>query len=167
MTSRRTFGVIPISCFYKGGRATALGRAFSGFWAAWAALGLPPRRQAGLEVKGRRTARTHTLAVVIATHESQQYLVSMLGECEWVKNVRDHGEAYLISGRRHKVRLEEVPVERRGPIIKEYIRLAPGARPHIGLGTTATISDCQRVAPNHPVFKILYQDGPAQNRQLT
>src|SRR6266851_2936668 len=66
------------------------------------------------------------------------------------------GEAQIISGRRRKVRLEEVPVERRGPIIKEYIRLAPGARPHIGLSTTATIADCQRVAPNYPVFRIVF-----------
>jgi deazaflavin-dependent oxidoreductase (nitroreductase family) len=161
MSSRRTFGVIPISCFYESGRATAFGRAFSRFWAAWASLGLPPRRQMGLEVKGRKTARPHTLAVVVARHEGQQYLVSMLGECEWVKNVRAQGEAYVISGRRRKVRLEEVPVDHRAPIIKEYIRVAPGARPHIGLGTTATIADCERVAPNYPVFRILYQDAPA------
>jgi hypothetical protein len=163
MSSRRTFGIIPTSCFYKSGRATALGRAFSRFWAAWASLGLAPRRQVGLEVKGRRTARPHTLAVVVAEHDGQQYLVSMLGECEWVKNVRAQDETYVISGRRRKVRLEEVPVERRAPIIKEYIRLAPGARPHIGLGTTATIADCQQVALNHPVFRIVYQDAPAQS----
>ena len=60
----------------------------------------------------------------------------MLGDCEWVKNVRTQGEAYIISGRRRKARFEEVPVEGRAPIIKEYLRLAPGARPHIGLGTT-------------------------------
>src|SRR5215467_14704732 len=79
---------------------------------------------------------------------------------EWVKNVRASGEAHIISGRRRKVKLEEVPIERRAPIIKEYIRLAPGGRPHIGLGTAATLADCQRVAPNHPVFRILYQNGP-------
>jgi hypothetical protein len=71
-----------------GGRATALGRAFSRFWAAWAALGLPPRRQVALEVKGRRTGRPHRLAVVVARHEGQEYLVSMVGDGEWVKNVR-------------------------------------------------------------------------------
>ena len=161
MSSPRTFGVIPASWFYRNGRAAALGRAFSRFWAVWASLGLPPRRQMGLEVKGRRTGRPHTLAVVVAGHDGQQYLVSMLGECEWVKNVRAQGEAYLISGQRRKVRLEEVPVEDRAPIIKEYIRLAPGSRPHIGLGTSASIADCQRVAPYHPVFRILYQDVPA------
>ena len=101
-----------------------------------------------------------TVALVIAGYEGQQYLVSMLGECEWVKNVRASGEAHIISGRRRKVRLEEVPIERRASITKEYIRRAPGGRPHIGLGIIATLADCQRVAPNHPVFRILYQNGP-------
>ena len=128
----------------------------------WASLGLPPRRQVGLEVKGRRTGRPHTIAVVVARHEGQHYLVSMLGECEWVKNVRAQGEGYIISGRRLKARFEEVPVERRAPVIKAFIHAAPGARPHIGLGTAATIANCQRVAPNHPVFQILYQDAPAR-----
>jgi F420H(2)-dependent quinone reductase len=89
--SAKTFGIIPVSCFYKRGRATGLGKAFSSFWSWWASLGLPPRRQVGLEVKGRRTGRPHTLALVIAGHEGEQYLVSMLGECEWVKNVRAQG----------------------------------------------------------------------------
>src|SRR6476659_2009967 len=141
MSSSRTFGVVPLSWFYRGGRATALGRAFSHFYVVWASLGLPPRRQVGLEVKGRRTGRPRRLALVVTRYEGQQYLVSMVGEGEWVKNVRARGEAHLISGRRRMVRLEEVPVERRAPIIKEYLRLAPGARPHLGLDTTASIAD--------------------------
>jgi len=164
VSSPRIFLVVPISHFYVTGRATALGKAFSRFWAWWASLGLPPWRQVGLEVKGRKTGRPHRLAVVVARREGQQYLVSMLGECEWVRNVRAaQGEATIISGRRRKVRLEEVPVERRAPIIKDYIRLAPGARPHIGLGKTATIADCKRVAAKHPVFRIVYENAPARN----
>jgi hypothetical protein len=94
--------------------------------------------------------------VVIAKHAGQSYLVSMLGECEWVWNVRSEGHAHIIDGRRHLVRLEEVPVEQRAPIIKEYLRLAPGGRPHIGLDETATIAACDHVAPGHPVFRIVY-----------
>src|SRR6516165_4319821 len=160
MPSFKTFGTITVSWCYKSGRATGLGKSISRFWSWWASLGLPPYRQVGLEVKGRRTGRRHTVALVIAGYQREHYLVSMLGECEWVKNVRASGEAHIISGRRRKVRLEEVPVERRAPIIKEYIRLAPGGRSHIGLGTTATLADCQRVASNHPVFRILYQNEP-------
>jgi len=102
--------------------------------------------------------------MVVATHEGQQYLVSMLGECAWVKNVRAQGEAHIVSGGLRSVKLEEVAVDRRAPIVREYLRIAPGARPHIGLGKAATIADCQRVAPRHPVFRILYQDAPSGSR---
>src|SRR5215813_5391796 len=76
MPSLKTFGTIPVSWFYKSGRATGLGKSFSRFWSAWASLGLPPRRQVGLEVKGRRTGRRHTVALVIAGYQGEQYLVS-------------------------------------------------------------------------------------------
>jgi hypothetical protein len=82
MSSQRTLGIVPLSWFYRGGRATALGRVFSRFYVVWASLGLPPRRQVGLEVMGRRTGRPHRLAVVVTTYEGQPYLVSMLGESE-------------------------------------------------------------------------------------
>jgi deazaflavin-dependent oxidoreductase (nitroreductase family) len=85
--------MVPISWFYQGSRATAFGRAISRFWAAWASLGLPAWGQVGLEVAGRKSGRPHTTAVVVTRHEGQEYLVSMLGECAWVKNVRARGEA--------------------------------------------------------------------------
>jgi len=153
MPTQRIFG-IALSRFYQGDRATSLGKAFSRFWVAWAALGLPPWRQVGLELTGRKTGRRHTLAVVVVKHDGQRYLVSMLGECEWVRNARAGGDAWIISGRRRKVRLEEVPVAQRAPIIREYLRLAPGGRPHIGLGKMATLEECERVAPGHPVFRV-------------
>jgi hypothetical protein len=118
-------------------------------------------------VTGRRTGRPHRLAVVVARLEGQEYLVSMVGEGEWVKNVRAAGgEAYLISARRRKVRLQDVPIERQAPIIKEYLRRAPGGRPHIGLGPTAASADFERVAPHYPVFQIVYQDAPASPHRL-
>jgi hypothetical protein len=150
---QRIFGM-PLSWAYRGDRATGFGRAASRFWAAWAALGLPPWRQVGLELTGRKTGRRHRLAVVIAEHEGQRYLVSMLGECEWVRNARAGGDAWIVTARRRKVRLEEIPVPARVPIIREYLRLAPGARPHIGLGKRASLEECARVAPRHPVFRI-------------
>lgn len=149
----------PLSRFYQNGRATELGRTLSRLWALWARLGLPPRRLVGLDVIGRKTGRIHPLALVVAELGGERYLVSMLGECEWVKNVRAAGFAWLVGWRRKKVRLEEVPVERRAPIIQAYLRVAPGGRPHIGLGAQASLAECTRVAPRHPVFRIAPDPG--------
>jgi len=51
-------------------------------------LGLPPRFQAVLEVRGRESGRRRSNPVVIATVDGKRYLVSMLGPgSDWVKNV--------------------------------------------------------------------------------
>lgn len=85
--------------------------------------------------------------------------MSMIGEGKWVKNVRAaRGEAEIVGGRRRKVTLEEVPVDRRAPIIQAFLRAARGGRPHIGLGATASLADCERVAPDFPVFRITAPD---------
>jgi hypothetical protein len=52
------------------------------------------------------------------------------------------------------VRLEEVPVAGRASVIQAFLRVAPGGRPHIGLGADASLADCERVAADHPVFSI-------------
>jgi deazaflavin-dependent oxidoreductase (nitroreductase family) len=132
-----------------------LGRAFSHFWAGWSALGLPAFGMVELELTGRKTGQPVKLAVVVATVARQRYLVSMLGECAWVRNARANPEATITRCRREPVRLQEVAVSERAPVIREFLRVAPGGRPHIGLGAEATLADCERVAPTHPVFKIV------------
>jgi hypothetical protein len=102
--------------------------------------------------------------MVIARHAGAEYLVSMLGECEWVRNARAQGSAWIISSKRRRVWLDEVPVDLRARVIKEHLRLAPVARPHIGLGKKATLGECEAVASKHPVFRIVYESGPSPSR---
>jgi len=98
----------------------------------------------------------------VAGHEGERYLVSMLGECEWVKNVRAQGEAHLNSGLRRKVRLEEVPVEdrvRSRPIQHVPLHYAPA-------GDSRVLDN----APGAMLFAILPADFAAQEldgRQLS
>ncbi len=101
--------------FYRGWRPTLAGRWVNRLMALWSALGLPPKIQAVLEVRGRASGRTRANPVAIASVEGKEYLVSMLGpRSEWVKNVEAaHGDAVLRQGRRRAVRL--VPVPARGP----------------------------------------------------
>jgi hypothetical protein len=150
----KVFGLIPLSKFYQGRRATPLGRRFSHFWAAWSALGLPSFRMVQLELHGAKTGRLIRLAVVPVICAGQQYLVSMLGECAWVRAARANPEAVLVKFRRRRVRLREIPVDQRAAIIQTFLRLAPGGRPHIGLPAEASIAACEAVAARHPVFGV-------------
>ena len=110
-----------------------------------------------LEVRGRRTGRLCSTALVVGEYGGQRYLVSMLGErSEWVRNVRAAGgEAVLRHGSRERVRLEEVPTEERAPILHAYLQRAVGARSHIPVQHDAPAEEFARVAAEYPVFRIL------------
>ncbi|WP_174531524.1 nitroreductase/quinone reductase family protein [Micromonospora maritima] len=141
---------------YRGGRPNRLARAMNALSAAQFAAGLGPRHWVTLEVPGRRTGRTVAVPLVVADHEGARYLVSMLGErVNWVANVRAAGgRAVLRRGRREPVRLVEVPVAQRPPILRRHLALAPGARPHVPVDRDAPLADFTRVAADLPVFRI-------------
>jgi F420H(2)-dependent quinone reductase len=118
--------------------------------------GIWPTRVAALDVTGRRSSRVVTFPVVITDLDGDRYLVSMLGErANWVGNVRaDEGRAVLRHGRREAVKLEEVPVPERAPVLRRYLEVAPGGRPHIPVDRGAPLDAFERVAEQYPVFRI-------------
>jgi F420H(2)-dependent quinone reductase len=118
--------------------------------------GLWPRRVAALDVIGRSSGRVVTFPVVITDLDGNRYLVSMLGErANWVGNVRaDAGRAVLRHGRREAVKLEEVAVSERAPVLRRYLEVAPGARPHIPVDRRAPSEAFEQVAERYPVFRI-------------
>jgi deazaflavin-dependent oxidoreductase (nitroreductase family) len=125
--------------------------------AAVHALGIAPNYLVTLEVRGRRSGRTTSLPLVMAVVDGERYLVSMLGaDVDWVRNVKAaDGHVTLRHGRREQVRLEEVPVERRAPLLKAYVKRAPGARPHVPVNKDAPLSEFEKVAAQFPVFRIV------------
>lgn len=142
---------------YRGDRPNALARWLNAFWAAVHSSGIAPNWLATLEVRGRKSGRTVALPVVLAVVDGQRYLVSMLGDdAQWVRNVRAAGgQAVIRAGRRTPVRLEEVPVDARAPIIKAYLKRAPGARPHIPVDKDAPLAEFEAVAASYPAFRIV------------
>lgn len=142
---------------YRGGRPRRLASVVNRGTAALYALGLLPNYLVALEVVGRRSGRAISLPLVMAILDGQRYLVSMLGEnVDWVRNVRAAGgRAVLRHGRREEVRLEEVPVELRAPVLKAYLRRAPGARPHVPVHKDAPLSEFERIAAQIPVFRVV------------
>jgi deazaflavin-dependent oxidoreductase (nitroreductase family) len=143
---------------YRGGRPHQLARALNWLSAVQFSAGLlSPDRAVTLEVQGRRSGRTISFPLVVADHGGEQYLVSMLGEdANWVRNVRAAGgRATIRRGRRRAVVLEEVEPGARGPILRRYLSLAPGARPHLPVDRHAPIGEFERIAAGYPVFRII------------
>jgi deazaflavin-dependent oxidoreductase (nitroreductase family) len=128
----------------------------NGVWARIFATGRGPARAATLEVVGRRSGNPVRLPVVIADLDGERYLVSMLGEdTNWVRNVRAAGNhAVLLQGDRTRVRLEEVPIDQRAPVIRRYCQVAPGGRPHIPVDPAAPLSAFEAISARYPAFRI-------------
>jgi len=126
---------------------------------AWAALfssGLLPDYMVTLEVTGRKSGRTISLPVAVAVVHGERYLVSMLGEqVNWVHNIRAAGgRAVFRRHGREEVLLEEVPAEQRAPILKAYLKRAPGARPHVPVDKDAPLAEFEKIAAAFPVFQV-------------
>ncbi|WP_406045499.1 nitroreductase/quinone reductase family protein [Micromonospora sp. NBC_00898] len=151
---------------YRGARPNALARLLNGLSAQQYAAGLGPGHWVTLEVPGRRTGRLVSVPLVVADHDGGRYLVAMLGErANWVANVRAAGgRAVLRHGRREPVRLVEVPVADRAPILRRHLALAPGARPHVPVDRHAPAADFARIAAGFPVLRILPDIPPAPGR---
>ncbi len=142
--------------FYRDWRPTRLGRWVNRFACWWSGLGLPPKFQAALEVRGRTSGRKRSTPVVIATVEGKHYLVSMLGPgSDWVKNVEAaRGDAVIRQGRRRSVHLVPVPPGQRAPILREYVRIAVSGRQHFPVSVDAALSDFEAIAERYPVYRI-------------
>lgn len=146
---------------YRGGHPNRFARLQNRAWAIVFGAGIWSARAAALEIQGRRSGRTISFPVVIAQYEGGRYLVSILGvHANWVRNVRAaNGRAVLRHRRREAVLLEEVAAEERAPIIRRYLAVAPGARPHVPVDRHAPLKEFERIAPQVPVFRILPAPG--------
>jgi hypothetical protein len=152
--------------FYPNGRPNRVAKLVVRSWSWQVAMGFVPSRWPGgpawgsatIVVKGRRSGAERTTVATWIAHQGERYFVSMSGEgSDWVKNVRAAGgEAELRRGTRQAIRLEEIPVDQRAEIIQAwYRRTWRSTRSRLSLDPDASLHEFERIAPEHPVFRIV------------
>jgi hypothetical protein len=90
-----------------------------------------------------------------------RYLVAPRGTTHWVRNLRAAGEAdLLLGGRREHVHAAEVADADKPPILRAYLRRWKWevGRFFDGVGHDSPDDDVARIAPDHPVFRLLSSD---------
>lgn len=123
------------------------------------ARGIGSKRWVQMEHKGRKSGKTYTTAVNWTEVDGQRYLVAPRGETQWVRNVRaDGGRAVLRHGKTRQVRLEEVSVGERAPIIKNYVGENKVVKGEFGVDPDDPIEKYEATAENHPTFRIKLLD---------
>jgi hypothetical protein len=80
-------------------------------------------------------------------------------EPQWVKNVRAAGDRLTLrhGDRRVHMRLQELPVGERAPVLKAwygFTGLSANPRRHFKLDRTAGLEAFERIAIDHPVFRL-------------
>lgn len=141
---------------YHGGHPNKLAKIQNRGWAILHSLGIFPDRFVTLEVAGRKSGKIVSFPLAMIVMNGERYLVSMLGEdANWVQNVRAaNGKARLRHGMIEQVILKDVEVSQRALILKAYLQIAPGARPHIPVSKDAPISEFKNIASKYPVFRL-------------
>ena len=141
---------------YRGGRPNMVAKIQNRGWAILHSLGILPGRFVTLEVAGSKSGKTVSFPLAMTVWNGERYLVSMLGEdTNWVRNVRAAGgKARLIHGISEQVLLEEVEISQRAPILKAYLQIAPGARPHIPVSKDAPIAEFEKIVSKYPIFRL-------------
>jgi hypothetical protein len=141
---------------YREGRPNLLAKVLNRGWAIIHSLGIFPNWLVTLEVVGRKSGKMTSFPLAMTVINGERYLVSMLGaDTNWVRNIQAAGgRARLRHGISEQVFLQEVDISQRAPILKAYLQLAPGARPHVSVSKDAPISEFEKIASKYPVFRL-------------
>lgn len=93
--------------------------------------------------------------VAVLTLGGNRCIVAGFGGSDWVKNARHAVWAELSRGRRReRVLLDEVPVEERPPILREFARQVRGGRSFLTFAADASDLALAKASPQHPVFLV-------------
>lgn len=142
-----------MSTFYnRPGRLTQISNRFFGWLAG---NGIGPKKTVDLEVRGRRSGLPRRTAVNLVEYDGARYLVAPRGDTEWSRNARAAGEAVIHRGKPEAVKLAEVAVAERAPVIQKYLKEnALVTKREFGIEPDAPIEEFEHIAERHPVFRI-------------
>ena len=114
--------------------------------------GLRIGSQALLVVPGRRTGQPRGTPVSIALVDGARFVVAAFPDADWVKNVRAAGAGTLTRGGTvEPVRLSEVAVADRPPILRAFLEQVRGGRRFFGTSDPDAVA---AAAASYPVFRI-------------
>jgi deazaflavin-dependent oxidoreductase (nitroreductase family) len=105
-----------------------------------------------LSVAGRKSGQIRSTPVSIATVDGERYVVAAFANADWVKNVRAAQSETLKRGAAvEQVRLDELPVDQRGPVLRAFLVQVPGGVRFFG---SQTPDEVVANAESYPVFRV-------------
>ena len=130
---------------------------FNRLVAALTRIGVSVAGSRVLEVPGRKTGEPRRTPVNLLTLDGQRYLVAPRGHTQWVRNLRASGSGRLLVGRRAEpFEAVEVADAEKPAILRAYLERWKWEVGQFfgGVGPDSDDAELQRIAPDHPIFRI-------------
>ena len=118
-------------------------------------LGLAPKNNYLLTVRGRKTGRPYTTPVTLIEQDGRRWLVAPYGEVNWVRNARAAGRVELSrKAQSETVSVHELSPAEGAPVLKKYLEQVPIVQPYFDAHPDSQLEIFEAEAPKHPVFQI-------------
>jgi len=140
----------------KAYRHTAFKRFGNGVLTRVVRRGRGPKPMHVVTVRGRKSGKEYSTPFWLLEQGDGWYWVSVFGETNTIKNARAAGHVTVSRGAtRDEVRLVEVPVESRLPLLHEYLASNTSSMVRTYFATPTTSDDeLEALARDHTVFKL-------------
>jgi deazaflavin-dependent oxidoreductase (nitroreductase family) len=116
-----------------------------------------------LWIRGRSTGEWRSNPVNLLSFNGDYYLVAPRGETQWVRNLRVAENGELRVGRKVQTfAATELDNAEKTDVLRAYLKrwkLEVGIF-FDGVSATSPITELDRIAPNHPVFRLAFTKAP-------
>jgi deazaflavin-dependent oxidoreductase (nitroreductase family) len=119
-------------------------------------IGIAPKYQYLLGVRGRKSGRNYSTPVYLVEENNKRWLVSPYGEVAWVQNARAAGEITLAKNSESgRFGIVELKPKESAPVLKKYLALAPITQPYFDARPDSPLDSFFAEASRHPVFELI------------
>jgi len=132
-------------------------RIFNKVFGALVGLGLAPRYNYLVQVRGRKSGRVHSTPISILEHQGRRFLVAPRGRAQWVRNAEAAGQVVLKRGSsRQTFRIRVVPNAEKPEILRAYLdRYKLAVQRYFPVRAGSEAPAFREIADRYPVFELL------------
>ena len=131
-------------------------RIFNKIFGVLVGLGLAPRYNYLVQVRGRKTGRVYAAPVNILEIGDRHFLVAPRGRTQWVRNAEAAGEVVLKRGSsRRRFRIRAVPDDEKPELLKTYLdRYKLAVQRYFPVPAGSDARAFREITDQYPVFEL-------------
>ena len=135
---------------------SAVERLFNRCYGFLVGLGLAPKYNYLLQVRGRKSGKLYSTPIDLLEIGGKRYLVAPRGRTQWVRNAEAAGEVTLKRGSsRQSFRLKPIPDAEKPPLLKAYLdNFKMAVQRYFPVPAGSDTQVFVPIAANYPVFEL-------------